>query len=130
VGETVEATLTEIQQTRAAVERDVDELMNRLPAREQVVDQAKTYGGAAVGALALMAVIVSRVRSRSEKKAKRERARINAEELARVFSPHTIDDVGSDRDDGGSRTGAFALAVALAALGLGIANSLLRERDE
>lgn len=113
MGETVAETLTEIEQTRLALEADIDALISRLPDRDVVVRQAKVYGGAAAGAAVLVAVLAARGKRAAEMRAKREAARINAEELARAFSPRTpIDDDGTS-----SRLGVAAvIAAAIGAL--------------
>jgi hypothetical protein len=109
VGETVAETLTEIEQTRAALEADIDALFERLPDRDVVVRQAKVYGGAAAGAAVLIAVLAARGKRAADVRAKREAARINAEELARAFSPRApIED-----DGGSSRLGAAAVIAAV-----------------
>lgn len=113
MGETVAETLTEIEQTRAALEADIDALFERLPDRDVVVRQAKVYGGAAAGAAVLIAVLAARGKHAAEVRAKREAARINAEELARAFSPHApVEDDGTS-----SRLGVVAvIAAAIGAL--------------
>lgn len=113
MGETVAQTLTEIEQTRAALEADIDALFDRLPDRDVVVRQAKVYGGAAAGTAVIVAVLAARAKHASQLRAKREAARINAEELARAFSPRLpVDDDGAS-----SRLGVVAvIAAAIGAL--------------
>jgi hypothetical protein len=88
VGQDIDATLSELAATRAALERDIDELFDRMPEPAVVAQKAKTYGAAAGGAAATVGLVVLQQRKRSEIKARRMEARINAEELARAFSPH------------------------------------------
>ena len=113
MGETVDETLTEIEQTRAALEADIDALFERLPDRDVVVRQAKLYGGAAAGTAVLVAVLAARAKHAAETRDRREAARINAEELARAFSPMAA--VEDHR--GSSRLGLVAvIAAAIGAL--------------
>lgn len=85
MGETVAETLTEIEQTRAALEADIDALFDRLPDRAVMARQAKVYGAATAGLAVLIVVFTVRMRTRSALRAKRQDARIGAEELARAF---------------------------------------------
>lgn len=87
MGETVAETLTEIEHTRAALQADIDALFTRLPDRHVMARQAKVYAGATIGVVVVLAVVVARLRKSAELRARRQDARINAEELARAFSP-------------------------------------------
>jgi hypothetical protein len=111
VGETVDQTLNEIAATRAALERDIDELFGRLPEPAALAAQAKAYGAAAAGAAVVVGLVVVRARRGAQERARRTEARINAQELARAFAPQPPRD---DPDD--SRGGTLALLVAVAAL--------------
>lgn len=88
MGQDVEEALNDLAITRAALERDIDELFDRLPETSVMVDKAKTYGAAAGGAAVTVGLVAMRQKKRSALKARRMEARINAEELARAFSPH------------------------------------------
>lgn len=123
MGQDADSTLREIAETRAALERDVDALFGRLPERDVLAAKAKTYGLAAGGAAATAGVVALRVRKRGELKARRMDARINAEELARAFSPYApegtpaADDAAAD-DDGRGHTGLLLLLVTIVAVAL------------
>lgn len=108
MGETVAETLTEIEQTRAALEADIDALFDRLPDRQVMVRQAKVYGAATAGGAVVIAVIAGRAKRAADLRAKREDARINAEELARAFSPHPPVEA-----DDGSHLGLVAVLAAI-----------------
>jgi hypothetical protein len=111
VGEEIDQALREIDATRSQLERDIDELFARLPDREVVTRQAKTYGAAAIGTAAVVGLGGAQMKRRSEVKERRETARINAEELARAFSPHPVEPARS-----GGRMGLLAVLVAVAAM--------------
>lgn len=85
MGKTVAETLTEIEQARAALEANIDALFDRLPDRAVMARQAKVYGAATAGIAVLIVVFTARTRKRSVLRAKRQDARIGAEELARAF---------------------------------------------
>lgn len=123
MGQDADSTLSEIAETRAALERDVDALFSRLPEPDVLAAKAKTYGLAAGGAAATAGVVALRMKKRGALKARRMDARINAEELARAFSPHApdgspaADDTAAD-DGGGGRTGLVLLLVTIVAVAL------------
>ncbi len=124
MGQDAASTLSEIAETRAALERDVDALFARLPEPDVLAAKAKTYGLAAGGAAATAGVVALRMKKRGELKARRMDARINAEELARAFSPYApegsraADDAAADDDDGGGHTGLLLLLVTIVAVAL------------
>lgn len=88
MGQDVEEALNDLAITRAALERDIDELFDRLPETSVMVAKAKTYGAAAGGAAVTVGLVAMRQRKQAALKARRMEARVNAEELARAFSPH------------------------------------------
>lgn len=88
MGQELDTTLTELDATRAALERDIDALFARLPEPDVMRAKARTYGAAAGGAAVTVGLVALQAKKRSELKARRMEARINAEELARAFSPH------------------------------------------
>lgn len=88
MGQDVEEALNDLAITRAALERDIDELFDRLPETSLMVAKARTYGAAAGGAAVTVGLVAMQQRKRAAMKARRMDARINAEELARAFSPH------------------------------------------
>lgn len=88
MGQELDTTLTELDATRASLERDIDALFARLPEPDVMKAKAKTYGAAAGGAAVTVGLVALQAKKRSEVKARRMEARINAEELARAFSPH------------------------------------------
>lgn len=123
MGQDADSTLSEIAETRAALERDVDALFARLPEPDVLAAKARTYGLAAGGAAATAGVVALRVKKRGELKARRMDARINAEELARAFSPYAPDgspaaaEAATD-DEGGGHTGLLLLLVTIVAVAL------------
>lgn len=108
MGQDVDTALSELATTRASLERDIDELFSRLPDSAVIASKAKTYGAAAGGAAVTVGLLAVRLKQRSELKARRSEARINAEELARAFSPHAPHESDNPR-----RTGLLALVAAL-----------------
>ena len=108
MGQDVDQTLSELDRTRAALERDIDELFARLPEPAEMASKARTYGAAAGGAAVTVGLVAMRQKRRSALKARRMEARINAEELARAFSPHP-----PEEPSGGGRAGLVAALVAL-----------------
>lgn len=88
MGQELDTTLTELDATRASLERDIDALFARLPEPDAMKAKAKTYGAAAGGTAVTVGLVAMSAKKRSARKARRMEARINAEELARAFSPH------------------------------------------
>jgi hypothetical protein len=88
MGEDVDQALNQLAATREQLDRDIAELFHRLPEPAVLAARAKTYGMAAGGTAVTVGALAMRQRKRSALKARREEARINAEELARAFSPH------------------------------------------
>lgn len=121
MGQDVDQTLRSIQTTRDALERDIDELFDRLPEREVMVARARTYGAAAGGAAVTVGALAMAQRRRSALKARRMEARVNAEELARAFSPHP------PAEPEGGRGGLLAV---LAALVVVVATVVMRQRGD
>lgn len=131
--QTAAETLSEIEAAKAALARDLDELESRLPPREVLGRQAALAGGAVVaagaGLVTLVGILGRRAEHRRRERAKREEARINAEELARAFGglPDPVEATVEHRTVS-SRTGPVALLVALVALAVALVR-LLGERD-
>ena len=121
MGQDVDQALTDLATTRAALERDIDELFARMPEPAVIADKAKTYGAVAGGTAATVGLLAVRQRRRSEIRARRMEARINAEELARAFSPH--------EPPPPKQSSRLGLVVVLAALA-GVAVAALRQRDQ
>ena len=113
MGQDVDQTLSDLAATRASLERDIDELFTRLPEPAVMAQKAKTYGAAAGGAAMTVGLLAVRQKKRSTLKARRMEARINAEELARAFSPHE-----PAEPSGGNRTGLLAVLAALVVVAL------------
>jgi len=88
MGQDVDQALSQLAATRDKLDRDIDELFHRLPEPAVLAARARTYGIAAGGAAVTVGALAMRQKKRSALKARREDARINAEELARAFSPH------------------------------------------
>ena len=121
MGQDVDEALRSIQTTRDTLERDIDALFGRLPEREVVVARARTYGAAAGGAAVTVGAVALAQRRRSALKARRMEARINAEELARAFSPH------SPVESEGGRGGVLAILAALVVVALTV---VMRQRGD
>lgn len=114
MGQDVDQTLSDLAATRASLERDIDELFTRMPEPAVMAQKAKTYGAAAGGAAVTVGLLAVRQKKRSELKARRMDARINAEELARAFSPHEP----AEPSGGRNRTGLLAVLTALVVVAL------------
>ena len=121
MGQDVDQALRSIQTTRDTLERDIDELVGRLPEREVVVARARTYGAAAGGAAVTVGAVALAQRRRSTLKARRTEARINAEELARAFSPHP------PAEPDGGHGGLLAVLAALVVVALTV---VMRQRGD
>ena len=113
MGQDVDQALSDLATTRASLERDIDELFARLPEPAVMAQKARTYGAAAGGAAVTVGLVALRARKASALKARRMDARINAEELARAFSPHPPAEAS-----GRSRTGLLAVVAALVVVAL------------
>ena len=123
MGQDVDQTLSELDATRASLERDLDELFARLPEPAVIASKAKTYGAAAGGAAVTVGLVAVRQRRRAAIKARRMEARINAEELARAFSPHP-----PAEPSGGGRTGLLAVLAAVVVVALTVLR--MRQGDD
>jgi hypothetical protein len=113
VGQDVDQALRDLARTRADLERDVDELFARLPETDVMARKAKTYGAAAGGAAVTVGLVAMRQRKQAALKARRMEARINAEELARAFSP-----TPPPEPEGRGRAGLLAALLALLVVAL------------
>lgn len=123
MGQEVDRALSDLAATRAALERDVDELFARLPEPAVMAARAKTYGAAAGGTAVVVGALALRQRSASARKRERMAARVNAEELARAFSTTPVP------ERGGSKVGVlFAIGAAIGAVAAAFA--VLRGRSE
>lgn len=120
MGETVQETLSEIEQARAALEADIDVLFERMPDPAVMARKAKVVGAAAAGTALVVTVTAMQLSKRAELEARRTEARINAEELARAFSP-----IEPAEADGGSRWPLLAALVAA----IGAAITYLQARE-
>ena len=109
MGQDVDQALRSLETTRATLERDIDELFGRLPESDVIATRARTYGAAAGGVAITVGALAMVQTRRSARRARRMEARINAEELARAFSPHP-----PAEPDGGGRTGVLAVLAAVA----------------
>lgn len=124
MGETPAQTLTEIEATRAAIDRDLSVLESRLPDREEIAGKAKAAGGAAAGGLALLTVMGVTMARRKRERELRAEAQRQAEALATHY-PHAFG--GAVEPDHGSRKPLVAL-LGLAA-GAGVGYALFRRED-
>lgn len=136
MGQDVDQALREIERTRAALERDIDALVSRLPEPAAMAAKAKTYGTAAAASVAVVGLVAVKAKARSDMKADRMRARVNAEELARAFSPTPVPGkkakvgppvvaAAAAADDHGDRRGSGLGAVALVASMVGVIIALV-----
>lgn len=125
MGQDVDQALNDLATTRAALERDIDELFDRLPEPAVMAQKAKTYGAAAGGAAVTVGLVAMRQKKRSALKARRMEARINAEELARAFSPHP-----PAEPEGGGRGPALAALIALVVVALTVFNRTRGDGDD
>lgn len=123
MGQEVDRALSDLAATRAALERDVDELFGRLPEPAVLAARAKTYGAAAGGAAVVVGALALRQRAASAHKRERMAARVNAEELARAFSTTPVP------ERGGSRVGVL-LAIGAVLGAAAAAFVVLRGRSE
>ena len=123
MGQELDTTLTELDATRASLERDIDALFARLPEPDVMKAKAKTYGAAAGGAAVTVGLVAVGAKKRAATRARRMEARINAEELARAFSPH-------EPPEPGGRSPVLLLVVLAAIAGAVIAVLRLRADDD
>lgn len=114
MGQDVDQALSHIDATRAALERDIDELFGRMPEASVLASRAKTYGAAAGGAAVVVGIATVRAKRSSADRARRHDARIAAEELARAFAPAPA--APPPRRRLGTVAAVLALGVAAAAL--------------
>lgn len=122
MGQDVDTTLTELDATRASLERDIDALFARMPEPDVLKSKAKTYGAAAGGAAVTVGLVTMSAKKRSALRARRMEARINAEELARAFSPH-------EPPEPSGRSPLLLLVVLAAVAGAVVAALRLRDGD-
>lgn len=100
---------------RAAIDRDLDALQSRLPPREELAAKARTYGGALLGALAVIAALVIRLKQRGERKRLERDARAHAEAIARYLPGASTRPVDASTGRGG-KSALVALALVAAAV--------------
>lgn len=86
MGTTASETLSELEAARAKLERDLEELLDRMPEGEVIAQRAKLVGGAAA-AVALIGVLVAKrsARTRADR-ATYHQARLGAQALADAFA--------------------------------------------
>lgn len=70
---------------RRAIDRDLDALQAKLPPADELAQQARTYGGAAVGVLAAGAAAYLGLKQRGQRKRVEREARAHAEAIARYL---------------------------------------------
>lgn len=119
----VQAQLTRIDQTRADLDRTIDELFAVIPPKDELVAQAKQL--AAVGGAAVVAILVgtSVLTSRRAESSRRKQARVNAEELVRAFRNM---EEGNEMEDRSSVKAWFAVGAGVAAVGVAVYNRVGR----
>jgi hypothetical protein len=113
---------------RRAIDRDLDALQAKLPPGEELADKARTYGGAAVGVLAVGAAAFLGLKQRGERKRIEREARAHAEAIARYLPQATAAPRADER--GGGRGGLVLLALVAAAIGALIVRQRTAGDDE
>lgn len=110
VGEAVE----QATQLRRNIDRDLDALQSKLPPKDELTEKAKTYGGAAVGVLAVAGAAILGLKQRGERKRVEREAKAHAAAIAR-YLPQAAGEP-RDEDEGGHR-GLLVLALLAAIVG-------------
>ena len=123
MGDNAAETLSEIEASRQRLGSDIDALAARVPDKDELVDQAKLYGGAAAGAgVGLIALIIA-LKKRSAKKERQQHARETAEALAEIMDVIPVE-AHARIEHTSSRSGPVALVAALAGFALAVANAV------
>jgi hypothetical protein len=122
VGDNAAETLSEIEASRQRLESDIDALAARLPQKDELVDQAKVYGGAAAGATVGLVGLVIALKKRSATKERQRHARETAEALAEIMDVIPVE-AHARVEHASSKTGPVALVAALAGFALAVANA-------
>lgn len=81
----VEEAARQASDLRRAIDRDLDALQAKLPPGEELAEKARTYGGAALGVLAVVGAAVLGVRQRGERKRVEREARAHAAAIAKYL---------------------------------------------
>lgn len=123
MGDNPAQTLSEIEASRQRLESDIDALAARMPQKDELVDQAKLYGGAAAGAGVGLVVLVMMLKKRSAKKERRRHARETAEALAEIMDVIPVE-AHARVEHASSRTGPVALVAALVGIAIAVANAV------
>lgn len=124
MGETAAETLSEIEASRARLANDLDVLDRRLPEGDELVRQAKLYGGAAAGGLLALVAMGLLGKRRMTKRGYRKEARRQAEALAEVLEDGLVLTPKVTHETRSGSAGPIALAAAAAALGLSVVTYL------
>jgi hypothetical protein len=98
---------------RRAIDHDLDALQAKLPPGEELAEKAKTYGGAAVGVLAVVGAATLGLKQRGQRKRIEREARAHAEAIARYLPQASA----APRGDEKGRGGLVVLALIAAAIG-------------
>lgn len=119
----VQAQLIRIDQTRADLDRTIEELFAAIPPKDELVAQAKQL--AAVGGAALVAILVgtSVIANRRSESERRKQARVNAEELVRAF--RNLEE-GNEMEGRSNVKSWFAVGAGVAAVGVAVFNRVGR----
>lgn len=123
MGDNAAETLNEIEASRQRLGSDIDALAARVPEKDELVEKAKVYGGAAAGAGVGLVALTMALKRRSAKKERQRHARETAEALAEIMDVIPVE-AHARVEHASSRTGPIALVAALAGFALAVANAL------
>lgn len=123
MGDNPAQTLSEIEASRQRLESDIDALAARMPQKDELVDKAKVYGGAAAGAGVGLMMLVMMLKKRSATKERRRHARETAEALAEIMDVIPVE-ARARVEHASSRTGPIALVAALVGIAIAVANAV------
>lgn len=100
----VDEAVRQASDLRRAIERDIDALQAKLPPGDELKDKAKTYGGAAAGALALAGAAAVAFRQRGERKRVEREARAHAAAISQYLPDYLPEALAAAADPRTSRS--------------------------
>jgi hypothetical protein len=121
---------------RRAIDRDIDALQAKLPPADELKDQARTYGGAAAGVLAVAGAAAVGLKQRGERKRVEREARAHAAAISQYlpdYLPQAFAAAAAESRTGRSRSGrgvTLLLTVVAAAIGAVIVRQRAGTDDE